>query len=400
MKFEDIQTLTKSALAQSMGAEYAEQVGTLTPEDNGKLVDIGRGVLEGNGTTEKFTKALISIIGKMEIDNREYKSSVPSMQINAMDWGGFVEAVNFDVSENLSEDVMYNLVDGTSYAEAEHKFYEPKVVVKIFEEAKPFLIPVSITREILRESFYSWDKLNSYITGIRNAVRTTITAIVETYTHILLSSACAISISASHTAVDLLALAIENGVVSPNTTRESAIIDKDFLTFACKTISLYRKYMCRYTKAFNNGTVATFTPKGDNQLVLISEFAENVKTIVKANTFNDEFIGVGEYDDIPCWQAFKNTNVSDFNFVTDTTVSIAADSNNKLGIGTNEWTQDYIIGVCYDKKAMGVCPYKSKVTTAYTAVGDFTNQFNHLLFNYQLNSNYNIVCFYLGSTEP
>ena len=396
MKFEDIKTLTKSALAQSMGAEYASQVETLTAEDNAKLVDVGRSVLEGNGTTEKYVKSLISVIGKMEIETREYKTSVPSMVIKAMDWGGFVESINFDISENLLDDPMYNLVDGTSYADLEHKFFQPRVSVKIFEEAKAFLIPMSITEEILRESFYSWDKLNTFISGIRNSVDTTITLIIETYTHILLSSACAVSISATHTAVNLLELAINNGVVRSGTTPAEAIIDKDFIAFACKTISLYRKYMQRMTKAFNNGTVPTFTPKEDNKLVLISEFAENIKTLVKANTYNDDLIGVGAYDDIPAWQAFKSSG-SDLKFdvQTDTAISISADANNKLGIGTSAWNKNYIVGIAYDKKAMGICPYRTKVTTAYTAVGDFNNEFHHVLFNYLLNSNYNIVCFYL-----
>ena len=173
MQFENVIDVTKKALAQSMGGEYMEQLGDLAALDDAKLVDVGHSVLDGEGTTERFTKALISVIGRIEFDNREYKISTPSIVVNSMDWGGFVEDVQFDVSENIMEDPMFNLVNGQSYAEAEHRFYQPKVAVKIFDEAKPFLIPVSITREILRESFYSWDKLNSYISGIRNAIKTT-----------------------------------------------------------------------------------------------------------------------------------------------------------------------------------------------------------------------------------
>lgn len=397
MKFEDVLDVTKKALAQSMGAEYMQQLGDLATLDDAKLVDVGRNVLEGEGTTERFTKALVSIVGRIEFDSREYKISTPSIVVNSMDWGGFVEDVQFDVSENIMQDPMYNLVDGTSYAEAEHRFYQPKVAVKIFEEAKTFLIPVSITREILRESFYSWDKLNSYISGIRNAINTTKTAILEVYAHMLLSAAAANSIAGTQTAVNLLALAKSEGVVDNAMTPAQAIINETFLAYCTKKISLYRKYMERLGKGgFNNGNVSTFTPKGDNNLVMLAEFAANIKTIVKANTFNDEYIGVGEYESISAWQAFRDEDVEKYNFVTDSTISIAADSTEKLGIGAEEFTQAYVIGICYDKKALGICPYRVKTTQNYTAIGDFTNTFTHLLFNYKLNNSYNIVAFYLA----
>lgn len=397
MKFENVLDVTKKALAQSMGGEYMEQLGDLAALDDAKLVDVGRGVLEGNGTTEKFTKALVSVIGKIEFDSREYKISTPSIVVNSMDWGGFVEDVQFDVSENIMQDPMYNLVDGTSYAEAEHRFYQPKVAVKIFEEAKTFLIPVSVTREILREAFYSWDKLNSYISGIRNAINTTKTAILEAYSHMLLSAAAANSIAGTQTAINLLAMAKNEGRVDAAMTPAQAIKDKDFLTFCTSKISLYRKYMERLLKgAFNNGNIPTFTPEDDNKLVLLAEFAENIKTIVKANTFNEKYIGVGEYESVSAWQAFKDTDVANFNFVTDSTISIAADSTEKLGIGDEAFTQSYVIGICFDKKALGICPYRVKTTQSYTAIGDFSNTFTHLLFNYKLNNSYNIVAFYLA----
>ena len=397
MKFEDVLDVTKKALAQSMGGEYMEQLGDLAALDDAKLVDVGRGVLEGNGTTEKFTKALVSVIGKIEFDSREYKISTPSIVVNSMDWGGFVEDVQFDVSENIMQDPMYNLVDGQSYAEAEHRFYQPKVAVKIFEEAKTFLIPVSVTREILREAFYSWDKLNSYISGIRNAINTTKTAILEAYSHMLLSAAAANSIAGTQTAINLLAMAKNEGRVDAAMTPAAAIKDKDFLTFCTSKISLYRKYMERLLKgAFNNGNIPTFTPEDDNNLVLLAEFAENIKTIVKANTFNEKYIGVGEYESVSAWQAFKDTNVANFNFVTDSTISIAADSTEKLGIGDEAFTQSYVVAICFDKKALGICPYRVKTTQSYTAIGDFSNTFTHLLFNYKLNNSYNIVAFYLA----
>jgi hypothetical protein len=42
---------------------------------------------------------------------------------------------------------------------------------------------------------------------------------------------------------------------------------------------------------------------------------------------------------------------------------------------------------------MGICPFKQKVTSSYTAIADFWNQYHHTLVNYILDSNYPMVAF-------
>ena len=114
--------------------------------------------------------------------------------------------------------------------------------------------------------------------------------------------------------------------------------------------------------------------------------------MVKANTYNKDEIGIGDYDEICSWQAVKN-NEKVFDYATNSAISISADPNNKLGIGTQAVMINNVIGVAYDRMAMGVCPFKSKVTTSVTAIADFQNFYHHLLVNYILDSNYPIVAF-------
>ena len=39
MKIENVVEITKSGIAQALGSEYAEKIGTLTPTDSGALAD-------------------------------------------------------------------------------------------------------------------------------------------------------------------------------------------------------------------------------------------------------------------------------------------------------------------------------------------------------------------------
>ena len=73
---------------------------------------------------------------------------------------------------------------------------------------------------------------------------------------------------------------------------------------------------------------------------------------------------------------------------------ISADPTNKLGIGTSEVTLTNAIGLLFDRMALGICPYRSKVTSNYTAIADFWNEYHHMLVNYILDSNYSMVAFF------
>ena len=106
MKHVDVVALTQKAVAQAMGAEYMEQIGDLGALDSYKLADVGREVLAA-GTREVFSKALISLMAKMEIDERRYTGEIKSIFVDNFDWGGFVERVYF-TPDQIIEDDMWN----------------------------------------------------------------------------------------------------------------------------------------------------------------------------------------------------------------------------------------------------------------------------------------------------
>ena len=160
MKFENVVEITQKSLAQAMGSEYMEQLGEIAAIGSAKLADIGREVTQP-GTVEKFTNSLISLLGKFELLNNEYKKRLNSLYVDSFEWGGFIERTVLDLTK-IIDDPMYNTVDGTDYSEIEHTFYGSRAVTKIFEEAKPIMSPISIQSEELREAFRSWDQLNMY----------------------------------------------------------------------------------------------------------------------------------------------------------------------------------------------------------------------------------------------
>ena len=391
MKFVDVTTLTQEAVAQTLGTTYLTKDGKIASIESYKLVDVGKDVLD-SGSVDAYVKSLLTQMGKMVVDAKRYTAELPSIFVDNFEWGGYVERVYF-APQDLITDEMYSLVDGQTYED--HKFYKPKTSAKIYEQAKTIMCPISITRDQMQMAFTSWEQMNSFLSGIYTNVQNTVELAMEAYAHMLISCGIAISDKATNTAVHLLTEGITAGLLKPEDTPETAMRNENFIRWAMQRISSIRKYMKRYTTAFNNGSIPTFTNDTDNKMVLLTDFANACKFEVRANTFNEKLLGIGDFDEVSCWQAFKSNTTPDFSFATNSSVKISADTNNTLGIGVNAYNGTGIVGIIYDHRAMGLCPHKVKVTTNYTAIADFWNEYYHQLVNYIIDSNYNMVALIL-----
>ena len=388
MKFQDVVELTQNAVAQTLGSEYMTKEGKLAPLTSFNLIDVGKDVLN-SGSVDSYVKALLTQMGKMIVESKVYTAELPSLFIDSFDWGGYIERVYFSPQDLLKDD-MYDLVDGKVYED--HKFYKPNVSAKIFEEGKTISCPISITEDQIKMSFNSYEELNKFLSGIYQNVQNTITLGLEAYAHMLISAGIAVSIG---TTGNTRHLATEFYGAEHGKKLSEMLADSAFLKYCMEQISLTKDQMKRYTTAFNNGSIPTFSTEEDLKVALLADFANACKFNVTADTFNADEIGLGDFDKVTAWQAFSADSLRDFDVETNSSISISADAQNKLGLGTGAFEKKGVIGVVYDYRAMGICPYRTKVTSNYTASADFWNQYHHQLVNYILDANFNIVSFVL-----
>lgn len=392
MKLENVSSVVQEAVAQAMGTEYMTKVGALSPVDASKLVDIGKAITNTTMTTEKFTKAIVSILGRREIDGLTYSPLYDDIIVNRVEWGGFIERVKIDMAD-IMDSPMFSLQDKHSYSDIEHTFYQPKVISKIYEEGKGIMIPISIQSEMLTEAFTSWDRMNEYLTKIRAVIRETLKFAMDKYASILVEGAIAISDKATQTSVHLLTEAIAEGIIPEATTAEQALNKEEFLVYASRRIAQIRDNMKVRTVAYNNGNIPMQST--DNNLYLLSEFARNLK-FAKSGIYNEQMIDFGESKSIPMWQGITSSEqTKDFDFANTSTISLAADPTNKLGIGTEAVKISNVIGLLFDRKAIGITIYKEKMTSSYTASADFWNEYLHALTNQIIDSDYPMVAFIL-----
>lgn len=403
----------KEAASQATGVTWVLSDGSTvtSPEiadlKSFEVTDIGRNVIDPNtgeivrNTTESFFKSLVSVLARIEVLARAYKGDLADIMVKDDEWGGFVERVAYELGD-IIKDPKYNLMANyqagkKEYSKEEMGFYPLKVHTKVYEEAVPILTPYSVPVDQIREAVRDEAEMGAIISGLRAAIRNTVELALQSMRHMLVQSGIAVSIAGTQTAVNLLEK-WQDETGDTTVTASNWRKYPEFVAYCLETIAETRDNMKTLTNAFNDGTVPIFTDDDYSKLILLNKFDKIARFGVKASTFNEKNLAIGDYTTTTSWQGFDASNKPKFDFDTVSTVKVAADSNNKLGIGTSAFEQSGIVAVLFDRYALGISPYKRKTTTQYVAVGDFVNNFVHTLCGTMLDTTYSLVAFYIA--EP
>ena len=392
MDIKNIHSAIVNAVSQFMGAEYmTADNGQIKPLDTALIVDVGKAAEAADAGLDNIFKALVTQIGILDIQNERYTTEIPSIFIKNFEWGGYLERVYFDPLDTFNDE-MYSLTAGRDYSTKEHTYYKPKVSAKLYTEAKPIVTPISRTFDQIKDAFTGLGQLESFLAGVAMEVENTNNLVLDTLAHALVSAGIAISDRATGTARHLLTEMKTLGIVASDATAEDAIKSEAALAYCYKEIAKTRKYMSRRTTAFNNGSIPVFSTTV--HAAILSDFIKAAEIYLKRVSFNNEVTTFGDYDEVTMWQGYDAFN-NKFTFENVSTVCINADADNKLGIGTDIYSQSYCIGLLYDWRALGICPYREKITSNYTASVDFYSTFHHLLTNWMIDANYSMVSFWL-----
>ena len=377
--------------------------------DSFTIADVGASISDsyGNivrGTCESFFDGLLSVISRIQTDTRIYGGQLKSLMIEDSKWGGFVERVNYHPGDIITDpkwNLMANFKNGKkNYSHEEHGFYPLQVDGRIFREAVPVLTPVSFPTDQLYEAVRNEAELQSIVNGMIAAVNNTKVTGFDMIKHMLIQDAIAVSIAGTGTAINVLEV-YQNETGDTSVTESNWMDHPEFIAHAAMTISETLDNMEDFSVNFNDGTIPTFSDGDYKKLIILNKFAKALKFKVKANTYHDDMVGFGDFETVTSWQGYnEGSGATNYDFESVSKIMIAADSDNKLGIGTSAFTATGVIGVAFDRYTLGISPYKSKVTSQYTAIGDYYNQFHHTLAGTILDRKYPLVAFYIKDPTP
>ena len=372
----------------------------LVHEDLTGLVDLGNEVFNQNAV-DNYVKSLVNHIGKVVFVNRPYSGKVPSVLMDSWEFGSVLEKISADVPDAEENDT-WNLQDGKEYKQ--DVFHKPTVTAKFFNSKVTFEVPVSITERQVKESFSSAEQMNGFLSMIYSAVDKSMTIktdalIMRTINNMIAETLDADKtafgfVQSSHESVDYSTastvrcvnlLKLYNDKTGAHLTAAAAITTPDFIRFAAYVMGLYSDRLQTISTLFNVGGKERFTPKDVLHTVLLSDFAAAAKAYLYADTFNSENVLLPQAETVASWQAtgknyaFENTSKIDVKSASGANVSVSG-----------------VLGVMFDRDALGVTNLDKRVTTNYNAKAEFFNNYFKFDAGYFNDTNENFVVFFVA----
>ena len=389
MEVKQIYTLMNSVSNEVLGTT------DIVKEDLSGIVDMGTAVFNQNAM-DNYVKSLVNHIGKVIFVNRPYSGKVPSVLMDAWEFGSVLEKISAELPD-AEENESWDLTDGTEYKQ--DVFHKPTVTAKFFNSRVTFEIPVSITERQVKESFSSPEQLNGFISMIYNAVDKSMTIkadalIMRTINNMIAETLKAdakafggatINYASASTVRCVNLLKLYKDATGETLTAEKAISNPDFIRFASYQMGLYVDRMGSISKLFNVGGKDRFTPKDMLHVVLLSDFAKAAQTFLYSNTYNKEQVLLPKAETVPAWQG----SGTDYGFDSVSSINVKSSSGTDVSISG-------VLGVMFDRDALGVTNLDRRVTTNYNAKAEFFNNYFKFDAGYFNDTNENFVVFFVA----
>ena len=378
MEIKQIYPLVNEATNEALGVEG------LVLEDLSNIVEVGNAVFNANAM-DKYVKALVNRIGKIIFVNRVYEGSAPSVLMDGWEYGSVMQKVSMGLPE-ATENETWELTDGQSYDP--HIFHAPKgVVAKYYNKYVTFEIDMSFTENQLKMSFNSVTELNGFISMLYTQVENSMTVKLDELIRRTINNMIAETVHTNNgaRAINLLTLYKSAYPADTTITAATALNNPDFIRFAAYIIKVTHGRMRTMSTVFNEGNQPRHTPTDMSHIVLLEDFASGADVFLQSNTFHDELSALPTAERVPYWQgsgtSYAFADVSKINVKT---------------AGGNVVEQGGILGVMFDRWALGVANIERKVTSQYTPNAEFFTNFYKYKAAYFNDFNENFVVFFVA----
>ena len=396
MEVKQIYTIINSVSGEVLGKT------DIVTDDLTGIVDLGKEVFNQNAV-DNYVKSLVNHIGKVIFVNRPYAGKVPSVLMDAWEFGSVLEKISADVPAAEENDT-WDLTDGQTYDQ--DVFHKPTVTAKFFNSKVTFEVPVSITERQVKESFSNAAQLNGFISmiyadveksmtikadalimrTINNMIAETVLADAKAFGATAAGNMAGADLSSASTArcVNLLKLYNDKTGASTKLTAAKAITDPDFIRFASYVMGTYADRLQSISTVFNVGGKERFTPKDMLHVVLLSDFAKAAQTYLYSDTFNRGDVLLPQAETVPFWQG----SGKNYEFASTGNINIKESGGKAVEISG-------VLGVMFDRDALGVCNLDRRVTTNYNAKAEFFNNYYKFDAGYFNDTNENFVVFFI-----
>lgn len=370
MKVEQVATLSNTAIQAATGQANVMNL------DLSNTVDAGRTVFgAGDNVVDNYVKEIYNQIGKMVFDDRVYRGAVPSVLRDAWTYGSITEKIRIDIPD-AEDNPAWGLVNGQTYNQ--DKFYQPKAYIKLWNDRTTFMIPMSITEMQVRESFQSAYQLNAFFDMIYNAIDKGMTLRLDELVRLTINNMIAITLvdseggavtdagTLSGTSPRVINLLAEYNAIATPITQADILYTPEFLRYAAFRIKQTLNRMRDITVLYNVDGAKKFTPAELQHVVLLNDFktAAEVYLYDAQGQFLVENLKV-DGETVNFWQGAG----SDYGFSNVSKIDVVE------SLSGTACELSGILGVAFDRDALGVANLDRHTRVHRNEVGEFENHF-------------------------
>ena len=377
MEMNQVATIVNALSEQYMGESAVATV------DLSDVVDIGAQVMDLNNL-DHYVHDLIDHIGKVVFVNRAYRGKTPSLVMDGWEYGAVLEKITYDEYPEAQQNDSWNLTDGQTYDP--NVFYKPSVSAKFFEKRNTFDIPMSFAKRQIKSAFSSGTQLNAFFSMIETVIQNSMTIKIDQLAEAAINNMIAMTVADANANRAVNLRTMYNVASGSSITAAQAVTNPDFIRYASYIMKLYSERLQRMSKLFNVGSKERFTSSERLHVILLSEFAAAAEAYLYSSTYHDQFVHLSKAETVPYWQgsgvAYDFASTSKINVVTP-----GAESATEV---------TGILGVMFDRDAVGVCNLDRRVTTNWNARAEFYNNWYKFDAGYFNDTNENFVVFYVA----
>lgn len=379
MEMTQIAEIVNETTAQVTGTDPVANV------DLNDIVDAGAEVLDTD-KMDHYVRSLVDHIGKVVFVNRPYTGGTPSVMMDSWEYGAVLEKIQYEGLPEAEDNDTWDLEDQKSYDP--NIFYKPTVSAKFFSERRTFDIPMSFAHRQVKSAFSNAGQLQAFFSMIETAISNGMTVKMDSLVEATINNFIATTYgdgTANARVVKLLTdYAAFTGETAP--TADHALSDPAFIKFMAFTMKRKASQMTKLSTVFNAGGKYRHTPSDRLHLILHADAAAAADAYLQSDTYHNEFVSLPGGETVPFWQG----SGSGFGWA-DTSKIIVTPRGEDSPV-----TISNIVGVMWDRDALGVSNLDRRVTTNWNPKGEFTNNWYKFDAGYFNDFNENGVIFVLA----
>lgn len=332
----------------------------ITAVDSASLVAMGNEV-SNLGKNDLWLNTLARRIGLTIDSYRVYRNRFSDLYRTQVEWGALVQKLTVEMPDAVADD-MYKVGQMNGQALDHYIINNPKAKQKIFDKETPYSFFITMQEKMLTEAFLNAGAMSSFVNQVFGKVQNKIEVVLEDLARVaLVNMMCNLS-----TKQEIKLVTLYNSKTGSTLNPQTALFEPAFMRFAIGMMNNIASKLETMSVLFNTDGYDRFTPKSEQRFYVLADFITQLETVVQYAAFNPQYVNKSVDIAVPYWQGVKEgDDINDIAVLSKV-------------IGKDDKTIENVVGVLFDREAIGTFRQEEKVlTTPVNARGAYYNTFWH-----------------------